>query len=610
MDNPKPERNFNHPKNNELSTRVIRTDKEEWSTQTMESLRDTKEELEAIFNQVRDGIVVLDLTGKIMKINKRITDITGYTEEEIVGKRFTLLKMFTPQSIANMFVSFSKSLSGIEILPYEVEGYAKNGERLIGEISGALLRKNGKPTGVVTVIRDITERKRAEEALGVSEKRFAIIFDTQLHGIIIINAQSHAIVDVNTYAAKIIGLPREDIIGKICHSFICSAQKGQCPVTDLGQAIDQSERILTQTGSNRTPILKSVTRTTINGEELLIESFQDITERKQMEQQLSQSEWRYRTIADNVNLGINLIDLDHTIVMTNAAISKGFEKSITEIIGEKCFRIFEKRNAVCPHCPGVRTIASGKPAEVETEGVRDDGSRINVRLQTFPVVGDNGKVTRFIEISEDISERKRAEEDLRESFERLRRSLETTIMALASTVEMRDPYTAGHQQRVADLASAIAEEMGLSDEQIYGIRFAGLIHDIGKINIPAEILNRPGKLTEIEYSFLKNHPQAGYDVLKTIEFPWPVAQIVLQHHERMDASGYPNGLSGADIILEARILAVADIVEAIATHRPYRPARGLGDALEEILHNKGIFYDPDVVDACLRIFYEKGFTFK
>jgi len=213
-------------------------------------------------------------------------------------------------------------------------------------------------------------------------------------------------------------------------------------------------------------------------------------------------------------------------------------------------------------------------------------------------------------LRQEITERKRAEKDRKESFERLRRSLESTVSALASALEMRDPYTAGHQRRVTDLACGIAVEMGLAEEQINGIRMAGLIHDIGKINIPAEILNKPGQLNEIEYGLFKNHPQIGHDIVKTVEFPWPVAQIVLQHHERMNGSGYPQGLSGEEIMLEARILAVADIVEAIASHRPYRPGRGTGDALEEILHNKGILYDPEVVNACLRAFYNNGFAFE
>ena len=181
---------------------------------------------------------------------------------------------------------------------------------------------------------------------------------------------------------------------------------------------------------------------------------------------------------------------------------------------------------------------------------------------------------------------------------------------MAFALEMRDPYTAGHQQRVADLACAIANEMGLSEKQTNGIRTAAMIHDIGKICIPAQILSKPGKLNEIEFSLVKAHPGIGYDILKNIEFPWPIAQMVLQHHERIDGSGYPSGLAGSEILLEARILAVADVVEAMASHRPYRPALGLDKALEEISKNRGVLYDPEVTDACLKVFRKKGFEFK
>ena len=175
-------------------------------------------------------------------------------------------------------------------------------------------------------------------------------------------------------------------------------------------------------------------------------------------------------------------------------------------------------------------------------------------------------------------------------------------------MEIKDPYTAGHQRWATRLACAIAKEMGLAEEQIEGIRMAGLIHDIGKINIPAEILSKPGHLSEIQYNMVKIHPQVGGDILREIKFPWPVAEIVLQHHERVDGSGYPQGLSGEEIILEARILAVADTVEAMSSHRSYRAAQGLERALEEISQNRGTLYDPEVVDACLRLF-ENGFHF-
>jgi response regulator RpfG family c-di-GMP phosphodiesterase len=214
------------------------------------------------------------------------------------------------------------------------------------------------------------------------------------------------------------------------------------------------------------------------------------------------------------------------------------------------------------------------------------------------------------ELQIEIAQRKRAEEELRQSQARLGKTLEGTVNALVSAIEMGDPYTPGHPWRVTQLACAMAREMGLLEEQIKGIRMAGLIHDLGKISVPAQILSKPGPLTELEYGLIKAHPQIGYEVLKTIEFVWPVAQILLQHHERMDGSGYPAGLSGEDILLEARILAVADVVEAMISDRPYRLALDIKDALEEISQNRGVLYDPEVVNACLRLFTEKGFTFE
>jgi response regulator RpfG family c-di-GMP phosphodiesterase len=201
-------------------------------------------------------------------------------------------------------------------------------------------------------------------------------------------------------------------------------------------------------------------------------------------------------------------------------------------------------------------------------------------------------------------------EALQTTMNDLQRSMEGIIQAMVKTVEMRDPYTAGHQRRVSKFACAIAQEMNLSGSQIHGIKMAGDIHDLGKISVPAEILSKPTRLTDAEFSLIKIHPQVGYDILKGIEFPWPIAQIVYQHHERMDGSGYPQGLSGDDILLEARILAVADTVEAMASHRPYRPALGIDKALEEISQNRGALYDHGVADACLNLFKEKEFEFE
>lgn len=189
----------------------------------------------------------------------------------------------------------------------------------------------------------------------------------------------------------------------------------------------------------------------------------------------------------------------------------------------------------------------------------------------------------------------------------MQRAFEGTIQALALTIEIRDPYTAGHQRRVSELASAMAKELGWPAEQVQAIRIAGDIHDIGKISIPAEILSKPAKLNEVEFSLIKTHPQVGYEILKNIDFPWPLAQIVLQHHERIDGSGYPSGLQSDDILPEAKLLAVADTVEAMASHRPYRPALGIERALAEILKFKGILFDSDAVDVCLHLFRSNQF---
>jgi putative two-component system response regulator len=197
-----------------------------------------------------------------------------------------------------------------------------------------------------------------------------------------------------------------------------------------------------------------------------------------------------------------------------------------------------------------------------------------------------------------------------ENTEKHLKSMEETINALASALEMRDPYTAGHHRRVAELTEAIAREINCSDDEIKASRLAALIHDVGKIQVPSEILSKPGRLTKNEFNMIKTHSRAGYDILKKVAFPWPIADIVYQHHERLDGSGYPCGIKEEAIILQARILAVADVVEAMSSHRPYRPALGKEKALEEVSAKIGVCYDADAVGACLRLFKEKEFSFQ
>ena len=259
--------------------------------------------------------------------------------------------------------------------------------------------------------------------------------------------------------------------------------------------------------------------------------------------------------------------------------------------------------------PSHETLKEGRAIPYEMLIPCKDGSPCWLEVSEVPIRDENGNTTAIECIFHNISERKKAELGLHASVEKLRKALAGTIQAMALTVETRDAYTAGHQRRVTNLARSIAQEMGMNENDVDGLRMAGVIHDLGKISVPAEILSKPGKLTNLEFDLIKIHPQTGFDILKNIDFQWPIAQIVLQHHERLDGSGYPHGLHSEDILQEAKILAVSDVVEAMSSHRPYRATLGIDMALEEITTNKNILYDADIVDTAVDLFTNKDFQF-
>jgi PAS domain S-box-containing protein/putative nucleotidyltransferase with HDIG domain len=272
----------------------------------------------------------------------------------------------------------------------------------------------------------------------------------------------------------------------------------------------------------------------------------------------------------------------------------------------------------CPLEPGYGAPAAARVAKagsrsIVTQPLQVGGETVGaLAIVSADPAGFAGEELKLLgELAEDLAygiDSLRSRAAGLESAGKLRRSLETTVETIAATLEMRDPYTAGHERRVSLLAVAIARELGLDEDTVDGIHFGAMIHDLGKIQVPAEILSKPSRLLPLEYALIQQHPQAGYDILKGIDFPWPVATMVAQHHERLDGSGYPTGLRGDEIILEARILAVADVVEAMASHRPYRPGLGIDQALEEIAGGRGVTYDAQAADACVRLFREKGFT--
>jgi PAS domain S-box-containing protein len=338
---------------------------------------------------------------------------------------------------------------------------------------------------------------------------------------------------------------------------------------------------------------------------------QEITDRKRAEKKLAASEDKYRSIVENAVEGVFQTTPEGRYISANPALARmmgyGTAEELIEGVTDISKQYVNPEDRV-RFRKGVEE--TGIIRGFETQHYRKDKSLFWISINARTVRDHTGEVLYHEGTTEDITARKTADENLKQNAERLRKALLGTIKALSMTVEARDPYTSGHQARVSQLARAIAQDMALPEDTIDNIRMAGIIHDIGKISVPAEILSRPGKLTDIEFSLIKVHPQSGHDILKDAELPYPIAEIVLQHHEKLDGSGYPQGLKDDQILLESKIIVVTDVVEGMVSHRPYRPALGIPAALEEIEGNKGIFYDEKVVKVCLELFREKGFEFE
>jgi PAS domain S-box-containing protein/putative nucleotidyltransferase with HDIG domain len=343
-----------------------------------------------------------------------------------------------------------------------------------------------------------------------------------------------------------------------------------------------------------------------NGEIHYQALYNDITKRKEAESHLWESENRYRLVVENAYDSI-IITQNGKIAFANEQAAKNSGFPLNELVGKDFITlIYQDDRPMVGDFYNKRLRGEQAPVDYCFRIACKDGSIKWADLNATVIELDGKPAT--INFLKDITEHKNLEREREESYRRLKDALNATVHSLATIVETRDPYTTGHQRRVSVLAEAIAEEMRLNAEQKEFITTAAVMHDIGKLSIPAEILSKPSKLSPIEFDLIKTHPEAGYNILKDIRFPWPVALVILQHHERMNGSGYPNNLKGGDMLLEARIIAVADVVEAISSHRPYRAALGIDFALDEISKNRGTLYDPDVVDACLKLFREKHFV--
>ncbi len=334
----------------------------------------------------------------------------------------------------------------------------------------------------------------------------------------------------------------------------------------------------------------------------------DITERKKADELLRASEEKYRSLVENINDVFYTLDSQGNITYVSPVVERLSKYKAGDLIG-KPFTSIIYPDDLPDVLQSYNRLISGQLEPSEFRISDKDGKIIFVRTSSHPIYED-GEIVGITALIMDITERKQAEQDLIKSYRQTKKTLDDAINTMAKIVEMRDPYTAGHQHRVADLAIAIAKEIGYGDDQIEQLYRAAVIHDIGKIYVPSDILSKPGKLNTVELNLIKTHAQGGFEIMKNMDFPPAVALSVLQHHERLDGSGYPNGLKGEAISREALVLAVADVVEAMSSYRPYRPALGIDEALKEISENKGKLYDVDAVDACLKLFTEKGFKFE
>jgi len=583
--------------------------------QSEEAIRRSEHKYRSIFKNAVEGIFQTTPEGQYISVNHALARMIGYdSPEEMI------------EAVANIgdqgYVNpeertlFKKTIETQNTVQgFEIQHYRKDGRKIWVSINARAEKdEEGNVVYYEGTIEDITSRKQAEEQLRRERRRFAILSENALFGMAMIDEKGNFIY-INPKFKEIFGYDLSDIPnGKTWfrkvypdseyrHTVISSWIK------DLGEAIPGRPRPEIFTAACKDGTKKIVNFVPIQletGEHIM--HCEDITERTRAIKTLHDSEEKYRALLDNAADTVLIADMKGYFLEAN--------KKAEELLGYTKKELLDM-NIAQIHPEGelekvmhvFREIMEGRSGSCfDTMVFRKDGKTVPVDITGSVIEYGGQKVAQGM--FRDITERKQSEEKLKQTTEKLRKSLIGTIQAISLTVETKDPYTAGHQRRVSGLARIIAQEMGLANDVVDNIRMAGSIHDIGKMSVPAEILSKPGRLSDIEMSLIKVHPQSGYDILKDVELPYPIAEIVLQHHERLNGSGYPRGLKGDQIFLETQIILIADVVEAIASNRPYRPAVGIDAALDEIEKNKGILYNAGAVDVCLRLFREKGFKFE
>jgi PAS domain S-box-containing protein len=547
-----------------------------------EALRQSEDKYRTLLESIDNGYCEQDLAGTFTFLNDSMCRIYGYPKEELMGMNY---KQYTDKESGKKCFQAYRNIykTGEPGKVFDFEIIRKDGTKRHIESSVSLQKDSaGKRIAFRGIVRDITDRKQAAEALRESEEKYRSMIETIQDGYFEVDLAGK-FTFVNDAQCRIVGTPREQLLGmsnmaytseeeaKRLYQLFSGIYKTGEPVK--GFAFEYKKR-------DGTIAFNEISASLIRNSQGKPIGFRgiarEVTERKRAEEVLRQSEGKYRTIIETIQDGYFETDLTGKFTFVNDAECNNLGYTREELIEMAPAGYTGEKNRKLLTNLFIEIYKTGIPVKAyNLEFTKKDGTTAYNEISVSLISNSQGEPIGFRGIARDVTERKQADEERKQSFERMRKALGATVQAICMTVEMKDPYTSGHQRRVSDLARSIATEMGLSADRRDFIRTASSIHDIGKIAIPSEILSKPTKLTDLEFNLIKTHSQSGYDIMKDIEFPWPVADVVLQHHERMDGSGYPRNLKGDDILMEARIMAVADVVEAMASHRPYRPSKGI-----------------------------------
>ncbi len=467
------------------------------------------------------------------------------------------------------------------------------------------------PEIVERVIKEVSIGRnldKAEEALRESEEKYRMLVENLGDGVGVVD-ENEVFTFVNPAAERIFGVEESGLVGRNLIEFLSDEDfkkvRDETDKRKKGAFSSYDLKITRPDNETRNLILGVSSLHKPDGSYIGgLGMFSDITDRIAAEEKI-----RYLAkLVEGVSDAIISTDSDFNIVSWNKAAEKLYGWKASEVIGKPLVDVLKTEFPDQPEKKSYRDIFEFEEDIDEVIQSCKGGRKIHTLPSVAFLKDPENDTSDMVMVFHDITKRKLTEEELRRSYEQLKIIYDSVIDVIGRIVEVRDPYTAGHERRVAKLSVAMAKKLGLPEEQIDAIQTAAAVHDIGKIYVPSEILSKPGTLTKLEFDLIKVHPAMGYEILEAIDFPWPVSEIVLQHHERLDGSGYPNGIKGDDISLEAKIIAVADVVEAMSSHRPYRPAPGLEAALDEITQNRGKLYEPKIVDVCLELFREDSYT--